>query len=174
MDEKFKQDYFRYKKKKWTVFSGIDIWKSQCLSYMKHGRLSCKKGLFNWYHHIVHVLKGRKMCNEIPFERIDSGLLLMHPYGITVNPGATIGKDVTLFKGCTIGSVRSGKSAGVPTIGDRVTICCNAMVCGNIKVGNDVLIAAGAFVNFDVPDNSIVVGNPGVIHHKENASKDYL
>lgn len=98
----------------------------------------------------------------------------MHPYGITVNTKAEIGENVTLFKGCTIGSIRSGTKVGVPVIGDRVTICCNAMVCGGIHIGNDVLIAAGAFVNFDVPDNSIVIGNPGVIHHKENASKDYL
>lgn len=32
-----------------------------------------------------------------------------------------------------------------------------------MKIGNDVLIAPGAFVNFDVPDNSIVIGNPGMI-----------
>jgi serine O-acetyltransferase len=48
------------------------------------------------------------------------------------------------------------------------------MICGNVTIGNDVLIAAGAYVNFDVPDNSVVIGNPGVIHHKENPSKDYL
>lgn len=41
-------------------------------------------------------------------------------------------------------------------------------------MGSDVLIAAGAFVNFDVPDHSIVIGNSGVIHHKENASKYYI
>ena len=30
-------------------------------------------------------------------------------------------------------------------------------------IGNNVLIAPGAFVNFDVPENSIVIGNPGKI-----------
>ena len=48
------------------------------------------------------------------------------------------------------------------------------MVCGNIRVGNDVLIAANAFVNFDVPNDSVVIGNLGQIYHKKNASKDYL
>lgn len=55
-----------------------------------------------------------------------------------------------------------------------MVVCSNAMVCGNITVGNDVLIAAGAYVNFDVPDDSVVIGNPGVIHHKENSVRYYL
>ena len=43
-----------------------------------------------------------------------------------------------------------------------------------VHIGNDVMISAGCFVDFDVPNNSIVIGNPGVIHKKDNASKDYL
>lgn len=36
-----------------------------------------------------------------------------------------------------------------------------------MKVGNNVLIAPGAFCNFDVPDNCIVIGNPGQIIQKD-------
>lgn len=114
------------------------------------------------------------MGNEISFNNIYEGLLLSHPYCITVNAGAIIGKNATLFKGSTIGSIRGGKHNGTPIIGDNVTICSNAMVCGNIKVGYNVLIAVNAYVNFDVPDNSVVIGNLGVIHYKENPSKYYL
>lgn len=45
---------------------------------------------------------------------------------------------------------------------------------GGITIGNDVLIAAGAYVNFDVPDNSVVIGNPGRIYYKENPTRDYM
>lgn len=114
------------------------------------------------------------MGNEISFNNIGEGLLLSHAYCITVNSGAHIGKNVTLFKGATIGSIRGGKLNGTPIIGDNVTVCSNAIVCGKIKIGNNVLIAANAFVNFDVPDDSVVIGNPGVIHHKENPSQYYL
>lgn len=107
-------------------------------------------------------------------QNIAGGLFLAHPFNITVNSRAILGRNVTLFKGSTIGSIRSGKREGVPTIGDRVTICCNAMVCGNIHIGNDVLVSANSFVDFDVPDHSVVIGNPGKIYYKENASKDYL
>lgn len=111
---------------------------------------------------------------EISFQHISGGLLLLHPFNITVNSRAVLGHNVTLFKGCTIGSVRSGKREGVPVIGDRVTLCVNSTVVGNVKIGNDVLIAANAMVDFDVSDHSIVFGNPGQIRHKERASKDYL
>ena len=47
----------------------------------------------------------------------------------------------------------------------------NSTVVGNIKIGNNVLIAPNSFVNFDVPDNSVVIGNPAVIHKKENLQK---
>lgn len=117
---------------------------------------------------------GTLYGNEIPsFDKIDEGLMLCHGYGITVNENAVMGKDVTLFKGCTVG-VRSGKNAGAPVIGDRVVLCCNSTVVGNITIGNDVMIAPGAYVNFDVPDNSVVIGNPGVIHQKEHVADDYF
>lgn len=100
--------------------------------------------------------------------------MLAHPYNITVNSRAILGENITLFKGCTIGSIRSGSREGVPTIENRVAIMMNVTVCGNIKIGNDCLIAANSFVNFDVPDDSVVIGSPGVIHHKAHASKDYM
>ena len=67
-----------------------------------------------------------------------------------------------------------GKRKGVPTIGNRVCIHSNAVVVGNIKIGDDVVIAPNAFVNFDVPDHSIVIGNPGMIKHKENATEGFI
>lgn len=42
-----------------------------------------------------------------------------------------------------------------------------------MKIGDDVFIAPNAFVNFDVPSNSIVIGSPGQIHHKMNPCKDF-
>lgn len=119
---------------------------------------------------LISKRMGQKMGNEIDFSHIGAGVILKHPYGSTVNPRAILGENVTLFKGCTIGAVRG---EGVPVIGNNVVVCSNAMVCGNISIGNDVLIAAGAFVNFDVPDHSVVIGNPGIIHHKENATVEY-
>ena len=63
---------------------------------------------------------------------------------------------------------------GIPVIGDKVWIGVNATIVGAIKVGNDVLIAPNTYVNCDVPDHSIVFGNPCIIKHRDNATGGYI
>lgn len=106
--------------------------------------------------------------------KIGKGLYLGHPYGITINPNAIIGENVNLHKGVTIGQENRGKRQGVPVIGNEVWIGINSTIVGNIKIGNDVLIAPNSFVNCDIPDHSIVFGNPCIIKHKENATSGYI
>ena len=50
----------------------------------------------------------------------------------------------------------------------------NAVVVGKIVIGDDVLIAPGAYVNCDVPSHSIVLGNPCRIIPRENATAGYI
>ena len=50
----------------------------------------------------------------------------------------------------------------------------NSTIVGNVKIGNDVLISPNSFVNCDIPDHSIVFGNPCIIKHRENATKNYI
>lgn len=175
MDNNFKNDYKRMTGKEWKWLSGrLRLIKNHNLRFAYYGRKGVCGSFLGKYFKLKANYIGNKHGIEINYKNIDSGLSLLHAYNITINPSAKIGKDMTIFKGATIGSIRSGIKSGTPTIGDRVTICCNAFVCGNITIGNDVLIASNSFVNFDVPDNSIVFGNPGIIKHKDNPSKDYL
>lgn len=106
--------------------------------------------------------------------QIGAGFIIRHVGSIAINGGVIIGNNVEILQGVTIGYERRGKRQGNPTIGDRVWIGSNAIIVGNIKVGNNVLIAPGAFVNFDVPDNSIVIGNPGKIIPSEKATEGYV
>lgn len=48
-------------------------------------------------------------------------------------------------------------------VGNNVFIGCNVTILPNVKIGNDVIIAAGSIVTKDVPDNSVVGGNPAKI-----------
>ena len=66
------------------------------------------------------------------------------------------------------------KRKGAPRIGDEVWIGVNATVVGGIKVGSDVLIAPNSYVNCDVPDHSIVLGNPCRIIARDNATECYI
>ena len=131
-------------------------------------------GLFNNIWKTFLLSFKRKYGIEIVCKHIGSGLRLIHPYGITVNSHAQLGKNVTLYKGVTIGLIENGDKAGNPTIEDNVTIYANATVCGNIHIGSNSVIASNAFVNFDVPPNSVVIGNPGIIHHKDDEKRNSL
>lgn len=117
----------------------------------------------------------RKYGLEIsPGARIGEGLYLGHPYNITVAEGVKMGKNINLHKGCTIGRENRGKREGVPWIGNCVSVGINATVVGKICIGSDVMIAPNSFVNFDVPDHSVVIGNPGRIHRNAHATEGYV
>ena len=105
---------------------------------------------------------------------IGPGLYLGHAYNITVNPAAIIGSNCNLHKGVTIGQENRGKREGAPVIGDCVWIGVYATLVGKISVGNDVLIAPGAYVNCDVPSHSIVLGNPCRVISRDNATGGYI
>jgi maltose O-acetyltransferase len=49
---------------------------------------------------------------------------------------------------------------GKVVIGDNVFIGVNSVVLPNINIGNNVIIGAGTVISKDIPDNSVVVGNP--------------
>ncbi len=106
-----------------------------------------------------------------PCTKIGKGFRIIHFGAIVINPKAIIGKNFNISQGTLIGYA-SGKREGTPTIGDNVCMNANSSIVGNVKIGNNVLIAPGAFINFDVPDNSIVIGNPGQIIRRENSPTD--
>ena len=51
-------------------------------------------------------------------------------------------------------------SCGKIVIGNNVFIGMNSIILKGVKVGNNVIIGAGSIVSKDVPDNSVVAGNP--------------
>ncbi len=125
----------------------------------------------------VRIVKRieRRTGIEIPHTvRLGAGALLLHPTAITINSAAVIGKNCVLLKGCTIGNQKRGTKAGAPVIGENVYIGLNSTVVGGIHIGNDVLVAPNTYVNFDVPDHSIVLGSPGKIYPRDNATEAYI
>lgn len=115
-----------------------------------------------------HLIEIYWKCN------IGPGLYLGHAYCITINPKAVIGANCNIHKGVTIGQENRGKRKGVPTIGDCVWIGINSTIVGNVKIGDDVMIAPNTFVNCDVPSHSVVYGNPCIIKHRDNATEGYI
>ena len=106
--------------------------------------------------------------------KIGEGFYIGHTGRIIINSRAVLGKNVNIATGVTIGQENRGNRKGTPVIGDNCWIGTNSVIVGNITIGNDVLIAPLSFVNFDVPDHSIVIGNPARVIHKENSTEGYI
>ncbi len=86
---------------------------------------------------------------------IGPGLVVQHGYS-TIVCAHRIGKNFHVNQCVNI--VWNGNEQC--TIGDNVTVCVGAIIVGGVTIGNDVTVGAGAVVVKDVPDNSLVVGNP--------------
>jgi serine O-acetyltransferase len=94
---------------------------------------------------------------------IGPGFYLGHFGGVVISPFAVLGSNVNVAQGVTIGAASRGARKGAPILGDRVWVGANAVIVGRVTIGDDALIGPGAYVNFDVPAMSIVIGNPGQI-----------
>lgn len=85
---------------------------------------------------------------------IGKNLQLPHPYSITIGESAIIGENLIIHQNVTIGY---GHEPMHIIIGDNVYIGANSVIlCGEIKIGNNVKIGAMSFVNKDIPDNCTV------------------
>lgn len=127
----------------------------------------------------LYTAKLRKASRKYGYEiepgcKIGEGFRLIHFGGVAINPNAVIGKNVTVFKGVTIGTQRRGKHKGAPVIADNVWIGSNSTVVGGINIGTDVMIAPNTYVNHDVPPHSICIGSPAKIIYRENATEGYI
>ena len=128
---------------------------------------------------IYYMLRLMRLSNrtkiQIPARTsIGEGLYIGHLGRVIIHPEAKLGKNINIGTGVTIGMENRSARKGTPVISDNCRIGTKAVVVGNVKIGSDVLIAPLTYVNFDVPDHSIVVGNPGRIIPRENATADYI
>lgn len=170
MNEKFLCDYYRMTGKKWNfVRGGVIMLLRYDIRYLYLIRRRKTK-----FRTLFAIRAARKYGLEILSDNIGPGLYIGHAHNINVNPDTIIGKNCNLNKGCTLGRENRGIREGAPVLGDNVWIGTNSIVVGNVHIGNDVLIAPNAYVNFDVPDHSIVLENPGRIIKKENATDSYI
>ena len=175
----FRYDYYRYYGTFWTksLKNFLRLYRNHNLAFLYVFRRVQSKRPFLFRTFYLFLLKRmeRKYGLEIPWEiRIGRGFYINHGYGITINPGVVLGKNINIHKGVSIGQENRGIRKGSPTIGDCVWIGINSTIVGNVKIGNDVLIAPNSYVNIDVPDHSVVIGNPCRIIQRENATESYI
>lgn len=134
-----------------------------------------RNSLLGIFYRLILLKLGHKYGFQIPTNtNIGSGLYIGHFGTIVINKKATIGKNCNIAHSITIGQANRGKLKGYPTIGDKVWIGTGSVIVGKITIGSNVLIAPNSFVNFDVPENSLIIGNPAKIINKDNPTAGYI
>ncbi|AUQ24050.1 serine acetyltransferase [Dickeya zeae] len=107
------------------------------------------------------VINEWVFCVEIPHRtQIGFGLKIYHPHCIVLNADVVIGNNCTLRQGVTIGSVvnRDGLVTKSPVLGNQVELGANAILLGDITVGDNVKVGAGTVVTKSLAENKVVVG----------------
>lgn len=100
---------------------------------------------------------------------IGKGLYIGHYGGIWIGP-IRMGSWCNISQDVTIGVGGTGENRGIPEVGSRVYFGPGAKVFGKIKIGNNVAIGANAVVSKSLPDNAVVLGNPGRIISYEGST----
>jgi serine O-acetyltransferase len=142
--------------------------------------LTCYPGLHaGWLHRIAHglwqrnhltlarlVSHGNRFLTGIeihPGARIGRRFFIDHGAGVVIGETAEVGDDVLMYQGAVLGGTSSERTKRHPTIGNRVVIGANAVILGNITVGNGAKVGSGSVVIEPVPSEATVVGVPGRI-----------
>lgn len=95
------------------------------------------------------------------------GLSIAHCGSVVVNDHARVGTYCRIHSGTNLGIHRGG----APTLGDRVYLAPGAVLFGDIRIGDDVVVGANSVVTCDVPDGVTVAGAPARVIGSADAAQ---
>ena len=102
-----------------------------------------------------------------PGARLGPGLFIDHGMGVVIGETTEVGENVTLLQGVTLGGTSLKKEKRHPTLGNNVVVGAGAKIIGAFMIGDGSRIGAGSVVVREVPPNSVVVGVPGRVTHRD-------
>jgi serine O-acetyltransferase len=148
--------------KRWFAWNPPRSLLASIRAYQRGGLIARKIAVAR--HRFWSVVTGA----DIPINsQLGGGLLIPHPNGIVIHPGAQIGVNCLLFQQVTIGH----GPGGIPTIGDHVDVGAGARILGRLHVGDHAIIGANAVVLSDVPTGATAVGVPARIIDDQRLSR---
>ena len=95
---------------------------------------------------------------------INKGTTILSPGRVVIEDNVLIGPEVKI---ATVDHDLYDRHDlfhfGQVTIRENAWICIGAIICPGVTIGRNAVVAAGAVVTKDVPDNAVVGGNPAKI-----------
>lgn len=111
----------------------------------------------------LEKLEERGFIHGKNFNMYNSSIDWSHTYLVECGDDVTLSHSTILAHDASC-RIYTGKSKiGRVRIGSRVFVGYNSIILPNVEIGDDVIIGAGSVVTKDIPDNSIVAGNPAKI-----------
>lgn len=124
---------------------------------------------------IARILTGVEIH---PGARIGKRFFIDHGFGVVIGETATIGDDVTMYHGVTLGGVApmNEKKGALrhPQIGNHVIIGAGAQLLGAIHIGDHARIGSNAVVIGNVEPFSVAAGIPARMISKNQKPQQEL
>lgn len=174
---KIKHDAYRIYPQKFSFWAFLKAYRNQGFRFIFFHRIYNASNIV--FIKIFAKFFLRHYCYKFGFQistnaKIGKGVYFGHFGTVVVNENAEIGEYCNINHNVTIGRQNRGLKKGSPKIGNKVWIGTGAVIVGNVRIHDNVLIAPNSYVNFDVPSHSIVLGNPGKIIARLNPTESYI
>ena len=167
--------------KRWKEIEGINLnffeainwymtYKKEFRNLIMHHFKHPSKSPMNLVHYFICRLLWRPMESLFIYTAdIGGGLYIQHGVASLIG-AAKIGENCRIYQQVNIGY----KDDKTPILEDNVSVACGATVLGGITLEKGSLVAAGAVVLKDVPENAIVAGVPAkIIGYKDENNLDF-
>jgi len=134
---------------------------------------------------LTEVMHARTGCDIHPGAVIGHGFFIDHATGVVIGGTATIGENVRLYHGVTLGAKSFARDAAGslvrgakrhPDIGNDVIIYAHATILGgDTCIGSGSVIGANVWLTRSVPPGSVayITGNHVVVQPRATAGADW-
>ncbi|MDQ3226975.1 MAG: serine O-acetyltransferase [Chloroflexota bacterium] len=119
-----------------------------------------RRGLFLPGRLVSHLNRAVTGVEIHPGARIGRGVFIDHGMGVVIGETASVGDNVTMYQGVTLGGTGKQRGKRHPTVEDDAVIGVGGSVLGAVTVGEGARVGAGSVVLKDVPPHTTAVGLP--------------
>jgi serine O-acetyltransferase len=119
-----------------------------------------RRGLFLPGRLLSHIGRFVTGIEIHPGARIGEGVFIDHGMGVVIGETSSVGDNVTMYQGVTLGGTGKQRGKRHPTVEDNAVIGVGASVLGAVTIGEGARVGAGSVVLKDVPPHTTAVGLP--------------